>query len=147
MDRLSVGPVIAVVFRALFGLMVATFLGFAGFFAGWFSAPPGPGIPESMLIIGAWLGASLGGFVSWFKPETARNVTLVHLALVLIGGLIGTLLGWELGAIMYPDGLERPGGTIYTAPPFYVGILGASVGANSLSMVYYIFRLWRFREV
>ncbi|MBQ10344.1 MAG: hypothetical protein CMJ45_02205 [Planctomyces sp.] len=147
MDRISVGPFITVLFRAAFGLMVGTFLAFAGFFAGWFSAPPGPAIPEPLLIIGTWLGASLGGFVAWLKPETARNVILVHLVLVLTGGLIGTLLGWELGSIIYPDGIEKPGGTIYTAPPFYVGILGAAVGANSLSMVYYSFRLWRFREV
>jgi hypothetical protein len=64
--------VIIVVLRASFGLMVATGLAFVGFFAGWFSAPPGPTLPASMLIGGAGLGAAVGGLMSWFKPEIAR---------------------------------------------------------------------------
>ena len=141
------GPVIAVSLRTAFGLLVAMFLAFLGFFAGWFSSPPGPDLPASMLISGAGLGAAVGGLIGWFKPESSRSVKWINLILVLIGGLAGAWVGWQLGPIIYPEGLYRPGGSIYNAPPFYVSILSASVGANVLAMMFYSFRLWRFREV
>ncbi len=141
------GPVIAVALRAAFGLLVASFLSVLGFYAGWFSSPPGPDLPSSMLIGGAGLGAAAGGFMAWFKPESPRYVFWVHLGLVLTGGLAGAWVGWQLGPIIYPEGLYRPGGSIYNAPPFYVAILGASIGANLPVLVFYSFRLWRYREV
>ena len=141
------GPVLAVVLRAAFGLMVGTGLSLVGFFAGWFSSPPGPILPASMLIAGAGLGAALGGLIGWFKPETPRHVNWINLGLVVIGGLAGAWAGWELGPVFYPDGLYRPGGSIYNAPPFYVAIVSASIGANSLALLFYTFRLWRYREV
>lgn len=140
-------PVIAVALRAAFGLLVAGGLSFVGFFAGWFSSPPGPNLPASMLIVGSGLGAAIGGLIGWFKPESSRSVKWINLGLVLIGGLAGAWAGWQLGPIIYPEGLYRPGGSIYNAPPFYVSIMGASVGTNVLAMMFYSFRLWRFREV
>jgi len=141
------GPVIIVVLRAAFGLMVGTGLSFVGFFAGWFSSPPGPNLPASMLIVGAGLGAAVGGLLAWFKPESPRSVNWINLGLVLIGGLAGAWTGWQLGPIIYPEGLVRPGGTIYSAPPFFISMVSAGIGANVLAMMFYSFRLWRFREV
>ncbi|MCH8831642.1 MAG: hypothetical protein IID00_02705 [Chloroflexi bacterium] len=141
------GPVIAVLLRAAFGVMVGTGFAFVGFFAGWFLSPPGPNLPASFLIVGAGLGAAVGGLIGWFKPETPRHVNWINLGLVLIGGLAGALAGWEFGPVIYPEGLYRPGGSIYNAPPFYVAIVSAGVGANVLAMMFYTFRLWRFREV
>lgn len=141
------GPVITVVLRAAFGLVVATGLAFAGFFAGWFSAPSGSNLPASYLIVGAGLGAASGGLIGWFKPESPRFVKWSTLGLVLIGGLAGAWIGWQLGPIIYPEGLYRPGGSIYNAPPYYVALLGAGIGANVLAMMFYSFRLWRYREV
>jgi len=141
------GPVITVVLRAAFGLVVATGLAFVGFFAGWFSAPSGSNLPESYLIVGAGLGAAIGGLIGWFKPESPRFVKWSTLGLVLIGGLAGAWIGWQLGPIIYPEGLYRPGGSIYNAPPYYVALLGAGIGANVLAMMFYSFRLWRYREV
>ena len=141
------GPVIAVSLRAAFGLLVAMLLAFVGFFAGWFSSPPGPNLPAPMLIGGAGLGAAVGGLIGWFKPESSGWVKWINLGLVLFGGLAGAWAGWQLGPIIYPEGLYRPGGSIYNAPPFYVSIMGASIGANLLALFLYTFRLWRFREV
>lgn len=141
------GPVIAVSLRCTFGLLVAMFLSVLGFYAGWFMSPPGPTIPAPMLIGGAGLGAAVGGLIGWFKPESPRSVNRINLGLVFIGGLVGAWIGWQLGPIIYPEGLYRPGGSIYNAPPFYVAIVGASIGANSLAALFYSFRLWRFREV
>ena len=140
-------PVIAISLRTAFGLLVAMFLSFLGFFAGWFSAPPGPVVPPPMLIGGAGLGAAVGALIGWFKPETPRPINWINLALVLVGGLMGAWTGWELGPIIYPEGIYRPGGSIYNAPPFYVAIAGASIGANSLALLFYSFRLWRYKEV
>ncbi len=100
-----------------------------------------------MLIVGAGLGAAVGGLMAWFKPESPRSVNWVNLGLVLVGGLAGAWAGWELGPVFYPEGLNRPGGTIYSAPPFYVSMVGASIGANAFALAFYSFRLWRYREV
>ena len=140
-------PVIVVVLRAAFGLMVGTGLSVVGFFAGWFSSPPGPNLPASLLIVGAGLGAAVGGLMAWFKPESPRSVNLINLGLVLVGGLAGAWAGWQMGPIIYPEGIARPGGTIYSAPPFYVSMVSASIGANVIALAFYSFRLWRFREV
>ncbi len=141
------GQVVTVILRLSFGLMVATGLAFVGFFAGWFAAPPGPVLPPSMLIGGAGLGAAAGGLMAWYKPESTRSVKWITIVLVLAGGIAGAWVGWLLGPVFYPEGLQRPGGTIYNAPPFYVSILSAGIGANTLAVMFYSFRLWRFREV
>ena len=139
-------PVIAVALRTIFGLLVGMFLSVLGFYAGWFSSPPGPNLPASMLIAGAGLGAAAGGFIGWFKPEVPRSVLAFHLALALVGGLAGAWVGWELGPVLYPEGLYRPGGTS-SAPPFVVAIVAAAVGANLLTSGFYLLRLWRYREI
>ncbi len=136
----------AIAIRAAFGLLLAMFLSVGGFYAGWFSSPPGPTLPISFLIWGSGLGAAAGGFIGWFKPEVARIVIAIHLGLALTGGLAGAWAGWELGPELYPEGLYRPGGTT-SAPPFVVAIVSASIGANVLAFVFYSFRLWRYREV
>ena len=141
------GPVVTVILRGSFGLMVATGLAFVGFFAGWFSAPPGPTLPASILMTGAGLGAAAGGLMGWFKPESPGSVKWITVGLVLTGGLCGAWVGWELGPVFYPEGVERPGGTIYNAPPFFVALISAGVGANVFAMMFYSFRLWRYREV
>jgi hypothetical protein len=141
------GPLVTVILRLSFGLMVATGLAFVGFFAGWFAAPPGPVLPASILMTGSGLGAAVGGLMGWYKPESPRSVKWITVVLVLTGGLAGAWLGWELGSVFYPEGVDRPGGTIYNAPPFFVALIGAGIGANVFAMMFYSFRLWRYREI
>ena len=136
----------AIVLRAVFGLLIGMFLSVAGFYAGWFSSPPGPTLPIFFLIFGSGLGAAAGGFLGWFKPEAARTVIGIHLALALMGGLAGAWVGWELGPVLYPEGLYRPGGT-YSAPPFVVAVVAASIGGNLLTSGFYLLRMWRHREI
>ena len=139
-------PVIAIGLRTVFGLLVGMFLSVLGFYAGWFSSPPGPNLPAFLLIVGAGLGGAAGAFIGWFKPEVPRTVLAFHLALALMGGLAGAWVGWELGPMLYPEGLYRPGGTS-SAPPFVVAIVAASIGANLLTSGFYLLRLWRYREI
>ncbi len=136
----------AIAIRAAFGLFLAMFLSVGGFYAGWVSSPPGPTLPISFLIWGSGLGAAAGGFIGWFKPEAPRTVNAIHLALALIGGLAGAWVGWQLGPLLYPEGLYRPGGTS-RAPPFVVAVLSAGGGANLLTSAFYLLRMWRHREV
>jgi hypothetical protein len=135
----------AVVIRAGFGLLLGMFLSVAGFYAGWFWSPPGPTLPAFPLIAGTGLGAAAGGFIGWFKPEVARTIIAIQLGLALMGGLAGAWVGWELGPVLYPEGLYRPGGTV-SAPPFVVAVVAATGGANILVSGFYTFRLWRYRE-
>ena len=136
----------AIVIRATFGLLLGMFLSVAGFYSGWFSSPPGPTLPASLLLTGSGLGAAAGGFIGWFKPEVTRTVIAIHLGLALVGGLAGAWVGWDLGPVLYPEGLYRPGGTS-NAPPFVVAVVAASIGANLLTSGFYLFRLWRHREI
>ncbi len=136
----------AIALRSLFGLLIGMFLSVAGFYAGWFSSPPSPTLPILFLICGSGLGAAAGGFIGWFKPEVSRSVIGIHLVLALMGGLAGAWVGWELGPVFYPEGLYRPGGT-FRAPPFVVAVVAAAVGANLLTLVFYLLRLCRHREI
>ncbi len=136
----------AIAIRATFGLLIGLLLSVTGFYAGWFLSPPGPTLPVSILIWGSGLGAAAGGFLGWFKPEATRNVIGIHLALALMGGLAGAWVGWELGPVLYPEGLYRPGGTT-RAPPFVVAVVAASIGGNLLTSGFYLLRMWRHREI
>jgi len=138
--------VAAIALRSVFGLLIGIFLSVAGFYAGWFSSPPGPTLPIFFLLFGSGLGAAAGGFIGWFKPEAARTVIGIHLALALMGGLAGAWVGWELGPVLYPEGLYRPGGTT-SAPPFVVAVVAASIGGNLLTSGFYLLRMWRHREI
>ncbi len=136
----------AIVVRAVFGILLGLLLSVAGFFAGWFSSPPSATLPILFLVCGSGLGAAAGGFIGWLKPEAARTVIGIHLGLALMGGLAGAWVGWELGPVLYPEGLYRPGGT-FRAPPFVVAVVAAAVGANLPTSGFYLLRMWRHREI
>ena len=132
--------------RVAFGILLALFLGVFGLYFGWFITPPGPTLPSALLVTFAGIGAGMGGFVSYFKPDVQRSVHGTNLVVALAGGLIGAWVGWSLGHIMYPEGVYNPAAPIRT-PPFIVAVIGASAGANILSWGLYTYRLVRFREI
>ena len=138
-------PALAIVVRLAFGLVFGLFLSLAGFFAGWFIAPPGQTIPTGLLLSASGVGGGIGGFIGWLKPEGPPGVIATHLGLVMAGGAAGAWGGWDLGHVLYPEGVYNPGSSFNT-PPFIVAMLGASIGGNMLGSVFYIFRMWRFRE-
>ena len=136
----------AIVIRAIFGLVLGLFLAVAGLFLGWLTAPPGPTLPTSLLLLLSGVGAAAGGFVGWFKPEVPLTVIAILLMLVLVGGIAGSWGGWNYGQVLYPEGVYNPGASFRT-PPFVVALVMASVGANVLASGFYIFRMWRHREI
>jgi hypothetical protein len=100
----------------------------------------------SLLLSVSGVGAGVGGFIGWFKPEGPPTVIAIHLALAFLGGLAGAWAGWEYGQILYPHGVYNPGAPFRT-PPFVVAVLAASVGANIFVSGFYTFRLWRYHEM
>ena len=132
--------------RVSFGVLLALFLGVVGLYFGWFITPPGPTLPSALLVSFAGVGAGVGGFVSYFKPEVHANVHWTNLIFALIGGMVGAWVGWSLGHVIYPEGVYNPAAPIRT-PPFIAAVVGASAGANILSWCLYTYRLVRFREI
>ena len=135
----------AVIVRVLFGLFLGLFLAAGGIFFGWFVSPPGASISTNLLLTFAGLGAACGAIIGWYKPDVSRGVIAIHLALGPIGGLVGAWAGWELGNVIYPEGVYNPAAPVRT-PPFMVAVLGANVLANLVASGFYILRAWRYRE-
>ena len=135
----------AIIIRVLFGLFLGLFLAAGGLFFGWFVSPPGATLSTNLLLNFAGLGAGCGAIIGWYKPEVPRAVTAIHLALGMIGGLAGAWAGWELGQVIYPEGVYNPAAPVRT-PPFMVAVLGANVLANLLVSGFYVLRAWRYRE-
>jgi hypothetical protein len=132
--------------RAVFGLVLGLFLAVVGWFFGWLVTPPGAQIPISLLVLLSGIGAGIGGFVGWLKPEVHRRVIATHLVLALVGGVAAAWGGFILGQMSFPEGFHNPL-TPYKTPAYIVVIVVSSVGANLPSSGFYIFRLCRRREM
>ncbi len=137
---------VAMTIRAAFGILLGLFLGAIGLYIGWFITPPGPTLPTGLLVTFCGLGAGIGGFLSYFKPEVPSTVNILNLSIALTVGIVGAWVGWSLGDLIYPEGVYNPAAPIRT-PPFVVSVVGASVGANILSWCFYTYRLFRHREI
>jgi len=138
--------VVAIGSRSVLGLVLGLFMAVVGFFIGWLATPPGPELPMPLLTSTSGVGASIGGFFGWFKPEAPRRVNALHMGLAVLGGLAGAWVGLVCGQLIYPEGVYNPGLSFKT-PPLIAAMIGASVGANVLVSGLYIFRLWRHKEV
>ena len=135
----------AIIVRVLFGLFLGLFLSAGGIFFGWFVSPPGATLSTNLLLTFAGLGAGLGAIIGWYKPDVSRGVTAIHLALGLFGGLAGAWAGWQLGQVIYPEGVYNPAAPVRT-PPFMVSVLVANILANVVVSGFYVLRAWRYRE-
>ena len=137
---------VAMTIRISFGILLGLFMGAMGLYFGWFVAPPGPTLPTGLLITFCGIGAGIGGFVSFFKPDVPPNVNVLNVSIALAGGLIGAWAGWSVGHLIYPEGVYNPAAPIRT-PPFVVSVVLASAGTNILSWSFYTYRLFRYREI
>jgi hypothetical protein len=130
--------------RLVFGLLAACFLGFIGFFVGWAISPGGAAISTPVLISTIGVVAGLGGFGGWLKPDAARLVIFLSLCVALMGGVAGSWLSFFYGEMFQPERSFE--WTSPQAPRMVVTIVGAGVGANILPLLFYLYRLWRYRE-
>ena len=137
---------LAMTIRVSFGIFLGLFLGAIGLYFGWFVSPPGPTVSTGLLITCCGLGAGVGGFISYFKPEVPSSVNIANISIALAGGLIGAWAGWSIGYLIYPEGVYNPAAPVRT-PPFVVAVLLASAGANICSCSFYTYRLFRHREI
>ena len=138
---------VALTVRVSFGILLALFLAALGLVFGWFVTPPTwPTLPTGLLLTCCGVGAGLGGFISFFKPEAAYGVHAMNLSIALAGGLVGAWAGWGVGGVLYPEGVYNPAAPIRT-PPFMVSVIAASAGSNAASWALYAYRLLRYREI
>jgi hypothetical protein len=86
----------------------------------------------------------LGGFGGWLNPDVARPVIFLGLGVALLSGLAGAWLSFYYGGIFQPE--KSFEWTSPQAPRLVVTVVGAGVGANILPMLFYVCRLWRYRE-
>lgn len=114
------------------------------------SIVPGLSISMDMLVWAAAVAATVAAFLGWLKPESGRRIILIGLALALVGGIIGSWLGFWYGEIAYPDGVRNvrmiASGNL-RSPAVWTFITGAAIFSTAFGAVYYGFRLWRYREV
>ena len=141
----AVGLTTTVGVRLIFGVVLGMFLSLGGFFAAWLIAPQGQTLPLGFLLVGSGVGAGIGGFLGWLKPEVSKPVLAIHIVLVLAGGVAGSWCGWVLSQMLFPEGMYNPGASFRT-PPFIGAIVIAALGTNLFAGIFYIFRAWRFRE-
>lgn len=140
----EIHPLVVIILRMVFGLIAACVLGLVGFLVGWFVSPGGADISIPILLCGIGLMAGLGGFVAWLNPDVARPVILLGLGGALLSGLAGAWLSFYYGGIFQPE--KSFEWTSPQAPRLVVTVVGAGIGANILPILFYVYRLWRYRE-
>jgi hypothetical protein len=140
----DIHPLTVIILRMVFGLIAACLLGLVGFLVGWFVSPGGAAISTPILLGAIGVLAGLGGFVAWLNPDVARPVLFLALGIALLGGLAGAWLGFFYGELFQPGRSFE--WTSPQAPRLVVTIVGAGVGANILPILFYVYRLWRYRE-
>ena len=110
--------------RIIFGVPLASALALVGYFAAWMVWPPGLSLPLfiAFLTFGAGIGAGVGGFLAWLRPQEPRPVILATLGLALAGGLAGA---W--GGLMYS---RAPNDEILVSVVPFTAIVFAAAASN-----------------
>lgn len=111
-----------------------------------------PGLVPPMWLMVTMVGvfSACAAFVSYLKPESRRDVVLLGLFLVSVGGLLGAWAGFWYGEVQYPDGVRNVRFVFspsLTSPPVFAFINGATLGSTVTGGAYYAFRLWKYREL
>ena len=111
--------------RTVLGLFLASVLGAVGFFAGWmlWSPSTSASLASMFRVCGAGIGASIGGFVGWLRPEDTLVLKAATLGLALLGGMAGAWGGLTYGSEVYEKGVFARGTQIST-------ILGGAIVCN-----------------
>ena len=146
----SVEYMLAVAVRAGLGLIFGVLLGIVALIVTFWVVPGLYTPPIWMLILTTALGCTVSGFITYFKPETARSTMVKSLLIVLVGAYIGGWFGFGWGEVFYPEGVRNERLVAYgdiRSPPVMAFIAWAAVGSTIAGAIYYIYRAWRFHEV
>jgi len=128
--------------RTVFGFSVAAVLGSVGFFAGSMLSSPSfaASFAAALRICGTGIGAGLGGFVGWLRPEDTRPLKVVSFGLSLLGGLAGAWGGYLYGVAAYE-------GDLFARATHFSAVAGSAVACNAISLLINIYRISRHRRL
>jgi len=97
-----------------------------------------PNIVLVSSVVGGGTGGSIGGFFAWFSPNNERKENLQILALALVGGIGGALLGLLRGI-----NIDRNSLALIGIPELAGLVYGTMIGVNLVLLCYFIFKTLR----
>jgi hypothetical protein len=133
-------PVLVLAGRAILGVLLAIVFSVLGIGVAWglyvFSGSRSFAALFSLFLIGAGLGAGLGGFLAWLRIDRNTRSSLVLMgSLALAAGIGGAWGGYEYGARQEVECCATP-----TVGPMTYTAVGATVVANSALMAFGLIR-------
>ena len=142
------------IIRGISGVFLAAVLSGVGLLAAmalWFPGlilPIGPSSVYRLLFItsGIGIGAGLGGFVGWLRPEESWSIIFTTLAIALAGGIFGAWIGLGYsGYILYDwAGLTN----ITKVSQYWVSAaFGGVIGSNGLLILACIYWVGRGQKL
>ncbi|HAL46939.1 MAG: hypothetical protein FI707_06995 [SAR202 cluster bacterium] len=140
---------IALAIRSGIGVIFGILFGFVGLMIT-FAVVPGYYTPPLwMLVLTTALGASIAGFLAFYKPDVPWRIAARGFALALIGGFIGGWIGYWYAQTFYPDGVRNVMlvARSVKSPAITPFISSAAIGSTGVGAVYYAIRAWRYHEV
>ncbi len=105
--------------------------------------------PLWLLVLSTGFGASIAGFLAFYKPETPWRVAAKGFGLAIIGGFIGGWIGYWYAQTFYPDGVRNVllVARSVRSPAITPFIASAALFSTGIGAIYYAFRAWRYHEV
>jgi len=140
---------IALGIRGGMGVIFGLFFGFGALMVT-FAVVPGYYTPPLwLLVLSTALGASIAGFLAFYKPEISWRIAVRGFALALAGGFIGGWIGYWYAQTFYPDGVRNVMlvARSVRSPAITPFIASASLFSTGAGAVYYAIRAWRYHEV
>lgn len=139
-------PLVTVASRAVAGLALGVILGILALFLGWSAVPASSRASYVLVVFSVGLGASVASFMAWLASDVGKRALLVCLMAALGGGVVGAWTGFLCGSLVYSGNVGNALNSLDTSPTIAV-LTGAVLSANLLSGGWYLYRLWRYREM
>ena len=140
--------VFAMALRGGLSLLLGLMLSIGGLFLSHLILPVWSVTLQSMAL-GAGVGAGVGCFLAWLKPESGRRVISIGFALAFGAAIIGSFAGYFYTELFNVD--VRNVMLISTgylrSPAVWTFVTFGTLVSTSCGAVYYGFRLWRYHEV
>ena len=147
-DLVSMEQMFALFIRGGMGFLFGFFIGIVAMMLTFWTYPGTA--PIWLLVFTVGIGASFATFLSFLKPEVPNRVMAIGLGISLVGGIVGSWLGFFYAEVVYPDGIRNvyfiSYGTV-RSPAVVAFVMGAAIVSTITGSIYYAFRLFRYHEV